>query len=245
MQQGRSAVVHFFTLKKASESGDPLAPDNLHKWDARVGTDLKELDMRVEHLPLENGQERSTMPKLPEPVAEQHPEDRGPSGSVYENDDIAPVSPPEFDSMPDETVLLQESGDPCDGVKVCQQKVKENEKKASDVASSVEKCDKNDKSMSLKLTDYGKRHSETQTKLEKSRELVKSLSPDVGAAADEAAAAAITASRLHFAAQTLAQESPAKVSEANNAVQKAAEAHSKHVLAELRVTEAQTYAELS
>lgn len=239
-----SAAVHFFKLKKASETGDPFAPDNLHKWDARVGSEIKGLDRMVEHLPLETGEKRATIPELPEEVAKDGAEDRGPSGSVFERDDMAPSTPPELDMPPDETVLLQES-DACEGAKACQQKAKENERKASDLASSVEKCDKNDKMMSSKLAEYAHQHSATQTKLENTRAMVKSLAPDVGEAANMAAGAAIKASSLHIAAHKLAQESPAKVSEANIAIEKAAEAHSKQVLAELRVTEANTYAELS
>lgn len=239
-----TAAEHFFRLKKGTESGDPLAQDTLHKWQARVGTDLKQYDTMVENLPLEDGSPNTEKSEDTSGGIPPTPEESAGGASPYERDDVVKPTPPELD--PDEEeVLLQESGEPCADTKACQQRAKETQKQASDLAASTEKCDKNDAVMSTKLAGYEKAQAASQTKLEKLRATVKSLAPDVGEAADEAADAAIKASGLQLAAHKLAQETPAKHSEAKAAIEKAAEAHSKKVLAELRVTEATAFAELS
>jgi hypothetical protein len=238
-----TAAVHFFRLKKATESGNPLAPDTLHKWQARVGKDLKQYDIMVENLPLEDGSPNTEKSEDTSGGIPPTPVETG-GASSYENDPVVKSTPPELD--PDEEeVLLQESGEPCADTKACQQKAKETQKQASDLAASTERCDKSDAAMSTKLAGYEKEQAASQTKLEKLRATVKSLAPDVGEAADEAADAAIKASGLQLAAHKLAQETPAKHSEAKAAIEKAAEAHTKKVLAELRVTEATAFAELS
>merc|ERR1712167_438037 len=115
---------------------------------------------------------------------------------------------------------------------------------AASMSTSLETCDKQDVKLKDQLAQHEKLQAATQYRLQKARDTVNSLAPDIGTVADAAAGAAVAASRLKLAAQKLASD-PNKISETEHAVEKAAKAHSAQVLAELKVTEAVAYADLS
>lgn len=215
------------------------APDTLIKWDARVGADLKDYDIAVEKLPLATGEDPVPMPAK-DTTAEDRPEDTGPEGAeeIEEEERAAEIS--EVPSLE----LLQESGGGCQGLDACNRKAKQLEAETTNLVSTYEKCDKTVHKLSSQLSDHITLQAATQGKLTRAREMGESLALNVDEAADEAADATIKASKLKLAAKKLVRN-PSKVSETKDAVEKASKAHADQVLAQLRVTEATSFAELS
>merc|ERR1711988_1915241 len=236
-QKADKAAVHFMDMKGALITGNKNAPDTFEKWGNRVGDELVNIDKLVDHLPLP-GEEKEEK-KEEEPAVKEEETVKEPPLALQELDPAEDKDP--MDGGEDDPVLLQESASGCDDLESCRTSVRKMKMVTSALTASSQDCEKSNTKLSNQISAHSQIQAQTQAQIAKTQATLTAMGGashmNFGEAADAAADAAISASRLKLLAQKLAQQ-PHMHRETKAALKKASEAESARILARLRVAQA-------